>query len=145
MHSHFLKKFFKKTLHFSGCWMLLKKWNNKTIVINITSPYNFTSTHRGLSPLKCKKKNCLQKILGNFQIMSPHYNRGGGVGQKPCYAWLVYWFCNPEESWKTIWNRAVSQSNNHCQQKKLHECTHAKLDNFQLSDKCFIFKSWQER
>ena len=25
-----------------------------------------------------QEKNCLHKILGNFQIMSPHYNRGGG-------------------------------------------------------------------
>ena len=25
MNSHFLKKFLNKTLHFSGCWMFLKK------------------------------------------------------------------------------------------------------------------------
>ena len=25
MHSHFLEKFFKETLHFFGCWLFLKK------------------------------------------------------------------------------------------------------------------------
>ena len=72
MHSHFLKK----TLYFSGCWLFLNKWNDESVVTNITPPYNFNSPHRGLSPHKCKKKFCPHKILANFEIKSPHYNGG---------------------------------------------------------------------
>ena len=36
MYSHFLKKFLKETIHFSGCWLFLKKWSNESVVINIT-------------------------------------------------------------------------------------------------------------
>ena len=53
MHSHFLKKFLKETLHFSERWLFLKKWNN---------------AHRGLSCHKCKKKFCHHKVLANFHI-----------------------------------------------------------------------------
>ena len=53
MHSHFLKKFLKETLHFSERWLFLKKWNN---------------AHRGLSCHKCKKKFCHHKDLSNFHI-----------------------------------------------------------------------------
>ena len=38
MHSHFLKKFLTETLHFSGCWLFLKNWNNEIVVLNITPP-----------------------------------------------------------------------------------------------------------
>ena len=33
MHCEFLKKFLKETLHFSRCWLFLKKWNNESFVI----------------------------------------------------------------------------------------------------------------
>ena len=83
MHSHFLKKFLKKTLHFSGCLLSLNKWNNgsvaSNIVINITPPYIFNSTHRGLSSNKYKKIFCHHKILANFQIKSLHCN---GMGSR---------------------------------------------------------------
>ena len=45
MDSHFLK-FLKATLHFFGCWLFLKKWNNKIVLINITPSYNFNSLYR---------------------------------------------------------------------------------------------------
>ena len=38
MHSCFLKNFLTETLHFSGCWLFLKKSNNEIVVINITPP-----------------------------------------------------------------------------------------------------------
>ena len=79
MHSHFFKKFLKERLHFSGCWLFLKKWNNESIVISITPPYIFNS------PVKVyKKKLYLYKILAIFQMKSPHYNKERGFGQKPC-------------------------------------------------------------
>ena len=77
-HSHFLKKFLKKALHFSECWLFLKKWNNESVlikyIINITPLYIFNSTNRGLSYHKCKKKFCYHNILVYFQIVM------GGVG-----------------------------------------------------------------
>ena len=40
MHSHSQTKFLKETLHFSGCWPFLKKWNNESVVSNkCCSPY----------------------------------------------------------------------------------------------------------
>ena len=73
MHSHFVKKFLKETLHFSaGCWLFLKKWNNEGVYysphIILTPPIEVYFPH------KCKKKFGPHKILANFQIKSPHYN-----------------------------------------------------------------------
>ena len=56
----------------------LKKWNNKSVVINITHTYIFNSSYRGLSPHKCKKKFCSHKILANIQSKSPIAIGGGG-------------------------------------------------------------------
>ena len=70
MHSHPLKKFLTEILHFSVCWLFLKKWNNEIVVINITP----------------------HKILANFQIVSvppPSIVMEGG-GWKPC---LDQFFC----------------------------------------------------
>ena len=39
----FPKEIFKETLHFSVCWLFLKKLNNEGVVINITPPYSFNS------------------------------------------------------------------------------------------------------
>ena len=98
MHSHFLKIFLRETLHFAGCWLFLKKWNNEGVVINITPPYSFNSPHTSISPRKCKKNFCPHKILANFQIKSPDYNGG----QKPwrtekylpfcLFAWKIFSF-----------------------------------------------------
>ena len=38
MYSHFLKKFLKETLYFSGCWLFLNKWIKESVVTNITPP-----------------------------------------------------------------------------------------------------------
>ena len=69
IYSHYLQKFLKETLHFSGCWFFLKNWNNEDVVINITSP------HRDLcpptSPHKHMKKFCPHKILTNFKLSPP--------------------------------------------------------------------------
>ena len=102
MHSHFLKKFLKKTLHFSGCLLSLNKWNNgsvaSNIVINITPPYIFNSTHRSLSRHKCKKKICHHKILANFQIKSPHCNGRGSRNHVQPYL-LSYLVTNNMETY----------------------------------------------
>ena len=66
MHSHPLKKFLTETLHFSGCLLFLKKWNNEIVVINITP----------------------HKILANFQI-KPIIMEGGG---KPCLDQIFCFF-----------------------------------------------------
>ena len=53
--------------------------------MNITSPFVFKSTHKGLSYHKCKKKLCHYKVLGNFHIKSlpyPHYNGRGSRNQE---------------------------------------------------------------
>ena len=69
-----LKKFLTETLHFSGCWLFLKKWNNEIVVINIITPsYNFKSPIKVYPPHKSKKKFCPHKIFANFQIKSPHF------------------------------------------------------------------------
>ena len=43
------------------------------MVINITPPFVFNSTHGRLSYHKCKKKFCHHKILANFHIKSPSF------------------------------------------------------------------------
>ena len=58
MYSDFQKEFLKETLHFSGCWLFLKKWNNESVVTNIILPTNV-------------RKNVPMKFLENFQIKSP--------------------------------------------------------------------------
>ena len=75
MHSHFLKKLLRETLHFCGCWLFLKKWNNESVecsnmVINVTSPFVFNSPHRGLSCHKYRKKFFHHNILENLDIKS---------------------------------------------------------------------------
>ena len=62
MHSHFLNKFIKETLYFSGWKLFLNRSNNENVVTNVTSPL-------------FKKKFCPHKILANFQC------EGGGVGR----------------------------------------------------------------
>ena len=59
MHSHFLNKFIKETLYFSGWKLFLNRSNNENVVTNVTSP-------------PFKKKFCPHKILANFQC------EGGG-------------------------------------------------------------------
>ena len=75
MHSHFLKKFLTKTLHFSRCWLFLKEWNNEIVLINITPPIEV------YPPTNLRKKFVLTKFWQIFKLSLPIImGRGGGVG-----------------------------------------------------------------
>ena len=64
MYSHSLKKFLKETLHFSGCWLFLRKWNNEKIVILPSPPL----PHIILTPQKYKKTLCPTKFWQIFKL-----------------------------------------------------------------------------
>ena len=68
MHSHFLKKFIKETLYFSGCRVCLNKWNNESVVTKIAPTKQLYLPPSGFILHKCKKKFCPHKILANFKI-----------------------------------------------------------------------------
>ena len=73
MHSHFLKKFFKETLHFSGCWgLFIKKWNNESnIVIDIT-PHIFLAPSIEVYPATNVRKNFVTtKFWEIFKLNHP--------------------------------------------------------------------------
>ena len=78
MHSHFLKKFIKETLYFSGCRVFLNKWNNESVVTNIAPTKQLYLPPSEFILHKCKKKFCPHKILANFKITSTYYNRAVG-------------------------------------------------------------------
>ena len=54
------------------------------IVIDVTPPFAFNMTRRGLSCHKCKKKFCHLKMLTNFQILIAM-----GGEEKPCIIKLL--------------------------------------------------------
>ena len=49
MHSEFLKKFLNETLHFSRCWLFLKKGNDQSAVIQGVSQGLFDDVIRHFS------------------------------------------------------------------------------------------------
>ena len=103
-----ISEFFTETLHFSGCWLFLKKWDNEIVVTNITTSILSWASHRDLFLHKSKKKNCLHKILANFQIKS-HIIMRGESRNHANVSWLLQvgmvrhaWTCKK-------WWRIVSQ------------------------------------
>ena len=69
MYSHSLKKFLKETLHLSGYWLFLRKWNNKKIVIfPPPPPPPCPLPHIILTPQKYKKTLCPTKFWPIFKL-----------------------------------------------------------------------------
>ena len=88
MHSHFLKKFFKETLHFCRCWLFLKKWNNESVVMLL--PHIILSSQ-------------------NFQIKSSYCNKRGKRNHLKLLSYLVR--NNMESYYPWTWMSFVNQKN----------------------------------
>ena len=94
MYSHFLKKFLREALHFSGCWLFLKKWNNESVVINITPHLILTPPIQVYPPTNVRKIFVSTKLWQICKLSSPHYNGGYGetkpTSEKRIYKYLWY-------------------------------------------------------
>ena len=85
MHSHLLKKLIKEALYFCGCLPFLNKWNNGSIVTNITRPYNFNSHIEVYPPTNVRKTFVPTKIRKIFKLsLRIIMKKEGGRVQKPC-------------------------------------------------------------
>ena len=75
MHSHFLKKFLKETLHFSGCWLFLKKWNNESPGILLPNII-ITLPIQVYPPKNVRKNFVFTKFWQIFKLSPPIIMRG---------------------------------------------------------------------
>ena len=80
MHSHLLKKLIKEALYISGCWLFLNKWNNESVITNITRPYNFNSRIEVYPPTNVRKNFVPTKIWKIFKLSLPIIMKKGGRG-----------------------------------------------------------------
>ena len=71
-----------ETLHFSGCWLFLKKRNNEIIVINITPPFYFNCPIEVYPPTNLRKNFVPTKFWQIFKLSPPIIM---WVGQKPWF------------------------------------------------------------
>ena len=71
-----------ETLHFSGCWLFLKKRNNEIIVINITPPFYFNCPIEVYPPTNLRKNFVPTKFWQIFKLNPPIIM---WVGQKPWF------------------------------------------------------------
>ena len=71
-----------ETLHFSGCWLFLKKRNNEIIVINITPPFYFNCPIEVYPPTNLRKNFVPTKFWQIFKLSPPIIM---GLGQKPWF------------------------------------------------------------
>ena len=79
-YSHFLKKFLRETLHFSECWLFLKKWNNES-VINVTPLHLILTPPIDVYPPKNVRKTFVPTKFWRIFKLNPPIIMGG---QKPC-------------------------------------------------------------
>ena len=59
-----------ETLHFSGCWLFLKKWNNEIIII-LLPPFYFNSLIEFYPPTNLRKNFMPTKFWQVFKLIPP--------------------------------------------------------------------------
>ena len=102
MHSHFLKKLWKETLYFSGCWLFLKKLNNKVVTINITLPlYNFKSPIGVYPPTNVRKNFVPTKFWQIFKLNLSIINHWRVIFQWPV-RFMIHCWGRKKYEWKKL-------------------------------------------
>ena len=89
MHSHFLKKFLTETLHISGCWLFLKKWNNEIAV-------NFKT----LWPLLWMGFNCLKATVTLRRQFTFYHS-------VPRHSWYSFYWPPKDERLSQPWSYSM--------------------------------------